>query len=91
MEDGPWNCQSREAILDFLGPNLQRGLSGEVEEVIDVGRRSVVAFRPSDHRAGGWPLDHGVRYVVLSFRDALISELKGCANRQAALAYAAAQ
>jgi len=89
VEDGPWNCENRAAIIDVMGRNLSRGLSGEVEEVIDLGGRAIVAFRPSAARGEqAWPLDEGIRYVVLTLRDGLVVEMKGCPDRAAAFAYA---
>jgi ketosteroid isomerase-like protein len=89
VEDGPWNCENRAAIIDVMSRNLSRGLSGEVEEVIDLGGRAIVAFRPSAARGEqSWPLDEGIRYVVLTRRDGLVVEMKGCPDRAAAFAYA---
>jgi hypothetical protein len=51
-------------------------------------QRPVVAFRPARHASGAWPLDGGVRYVVVSLRGGRVVEMKGCADRDAALAYA---
>jgi hypothetical protein len=33
-------------------------------------------------------LDHGVAYVIVTFEDGAIIELKGCADRAAAVTYA---
>jgi hypothetical protein len=71
--------------------NLDDGMSGVVEEVLDVGDRAVVAFRPDSHDPGAWPLDDGIRYVVLTARDGLITEMKGCIDRSTALTYAQAR
>ena len=88
VEDGPWNCENREAILEVMAQNLaESGLAGSVEDVNEAGDRTLVAFRPVRAR-GQWPLDNGVRYVVLTERDGLVTEMKGCANRQVALDYA---
>ncbi len=89
VEDGPWNCESRTQILNVMRENrARRVLEGEVEEVLDVGERVVVAFRPARHDPEGWPLDNGIRYVVLTLRDDLVTEMKGCLNRQVAFDYA---
>lgn len=90
VEDGPWNCASRDEITAVLASQRGSGLSGTIEGLEDVGERTVVAFRPDDPAPGRWPLDHGVRYVVLSFRGEQILEMKGCPTRAAALEYAAA-
>jgi hypothetical protein len=90
VEDGPHNCDSRAEILEAMKDSIAGGLSGRIEEVFDVAGRTVVAFRPTDDRARAWPLDHGMRYVVLSLRGGLITEMKGCADRRAALLYAEA-
>lgn len=86
--DGPWNCENRDAILDVMAGNLSKGLSGQIDDVFVVGQRVVVGFRPDHHEPGAWPLDDGVRYVVLTMRDDLITEMKGCADRMTALEYA---
>lgn len=91
VEDGPWNCESRTQIIEVMGQNLSRGLAGKVEQVLDAGRsRAIVAFRPDQPaQAGGWPLEDGVRWLVLSFDDdGLIAEMKGCATRRDATDYA---
>lgn len=88
VEDGPWNCDGRAAILEVMRQNLERGLAGEVEEVLEVGERALVAFRPAHHAPDGWPLDAGIRWVVVTLREGRVVEMKGCADRRAALAYA---
>jgi ketosteroid isomerase-like protein len=102
VEDGPWNpplrgagCESRSQILRVMRDNRAAGkLRGEVEEVLDVGSdRAIVAFRPleqeADNNSGdAWPLDNGIRYVVLTLDgDGLVSEMKGCRDRTAAFEY----
>ncbi len=52
VEDGPWNCESREAIVEVMLANLARALSGRIEDAFEVGDRVVVAFRP-DRRDPG--------------------------------------
>lgn len=90
VEDGPWNCENRAAIIEVMGHNLDAGLSGQVEEVIELDERAIVAFRPDRHDPEGWPLDEGIRYLVLTTRAGLITEMKGCIDRRAAFAYAGA-
>ncbi len=91
VEDGPWNCENRSQILRVMRENRASGLDGEVEQVRDVGDRAIVAFRPSSETPGQWPLDNGIRYVVLTFdSEGLVSEMKGCADRAAAFSYAGA-
>ena len=91
VEDGPWNCQNRVAILDTMTLQLAEGLSGRIEEVLDVADRVVVAFRPDHPRPDGWPLEDGIRYVVLTLAEDKVTEMKGCADRRTALAYANAK
>lgn len=94
VEDGPWNCRDRAQILHVMSENRNRrgAPSGSVEEITELGQRTLVGFRPdTPPDPDGWPLDDGIRYMVLSFRDGLISEMKGCASRQVALDYAAGQ
>ena len=89
VEDGPWNCEDRRTILRVLADNRASGrLAGEIETVTDLERCAVVGFRPRHAGDGGWPLDDGIRYVVVSTRDGLICELKGCPDRAGAFAYA---
>lgn len=88
VHEGPWNCESREAILETMGRNLAGGVRGEIEEMRQEGPRVLVAFRPEtplvdDER----PLDDGIAYVVVTFRDGNVIELKGCADRAGAREY----
>jgi hypothetical protein len=89
VEDGPWNCENRGQIIDLLTENLKGRLSGHIDDAFEIGGRVVVAFRP-DREPDEWPLDHGIRYVVVSLDDDLVTEMTGCANRQVALDYARA-
>ena len=92
VEDGPWNCHNRDQVVEVMGHNLAHGLAGDVEEVVDVGdERSIVAFRPANPQPGGWPLDNGIRYLVLTWAGPHVREMKGCADQDAALAYALAR
>jgi ketosteroid isomerase-like protein len=92
VEDGPWNCESRAHILRVMRENRRRrGVpTGTIEEVTDIGGRILVAFRPDSPRPDSWPLENGIRYVVLTVKDGLVIEMKGCASRQAALEHPAA-
>lgn len=87
VEDGPRNCESRRAILDVMGRNLENGLRGKIEETLEDGEHMLVAFRPELRRRGRRPLDEGIAYVVLTFRGGQVVEMKGCADRDGALAY----
>jgi ketosteroid isomerase-like protein len=88
--EGPWNCESRTAIVNAMSYMVTKGLTGSIDDVTDVGDRVVVGFRPDHHAPQAWPLDNGVRYLVATVSDGLVTELKGCATQAAALAYAAA-
>ena len=90
VEDGPWNCENAAAIIDVMRSQLADGLSGTIEDAFELGDRVIVAFRPDRSRPDGWPLENGVRHLVVSFADDRVTELKGCADRASALAYAAA-
>jgi hypothetical protein len=87
VEDGQI-CENRKMILTVMKRNLNVGYAGRIEETIEIGGRIVVAFRPDHPRDDGRPLDHGIAYVVVTMRDGLVIELKGCADRAAAMTYA---
>lgn len=88
VEDGPWNCENRARIVEVMRSNREAGIAGQIEEIQEFGDRAVVGFRPTHPwSVDPWPLDNGIRYVVVSTANGLITELKGCANRQVALAY----
>jgi ketosteroid isomerase-like protein len=88
VDDGPWICENRKMILKVMERNLHGGLVGRIEETVEVGGGIVVAFRPDQPRDDGRPLDQGIAYVVVTMRDGLVIELKGCADRAAAMTYA---
>lgn len=93
VEQGAWDCGDRAQMLRVMREARERtgGPAGEIEEITGLGERMLVGFRPdSPPDPDGWPLDDGIRYVVLTFRDGAVSEMKGCASRQVALDYAAA-
>ena len=87
VEDGQI-CENRKMILKVMERNLHGGLVGRIEETVEVGARIVVAFRPDQPREDGRPLDQGIAYVVVTMRDGRVIELKGCADRAAAMTYA---
>jgi hypothetical protein len=90
--EGPWDCENRAQIIEVMGHNIANGLGGTVEEIEAVGPdRLIVAFRPEHRDPGAWPLEDGIRHVVLSFDGDLVCEMKGCATRAAALQCAASQ
>ncbi|MBS1883478.1 MAG: nuclear transport factor 2 family protein [Actinobacteria bacterium] len=87
VHDGPWNCEGREAILATFSRNLDTGLRGTIEEMAPEGSRVLVGFRPELPPEDGRPLDEGIAYVVVTFRNHLIVDLKGCEDRASALSY----
>lgn len=87
VEDGQI-CENRKMILTVMKRNLHRGFAGRIEETVEVGGRIVVAFRPDQSRNDDRPLDQGIAYVIVTMRDGLVIELKGCADRAAAMTYA---
>ncbi|HEY1687813.1 MAG TPA: nuclear transport factor 2 family protein [Solirubrobacteraceae bacterium] len=86
VEDGQL-CGNRNEILDVIARNLPGRLQGRIEETIQNGPRVIVAFRPERSAQVGRPLDGGIAYVVVTIREGKIIEMKGCADRAAAIAY----
>jgi ketosteroid isomerase-like protein len=86
VEDGQL-CPNRNAILDVIGRNLPGRSQGTIEETTQDGPRVIVAFRPAQPSQVDRPLDGGIAYMVVTIRDGKIIEMKGCADRAAALAY----
>ena len=84
-EEGEWDCHDRDAILRVMHGNMDRGISGQMEDVEQFGSRIVVGFRPS-----GRPprLDNGLIYVVVTVNNGAITELKACESRAGAVEYA---
>jgi ketosteroid isomerase-like protein len=87
VEDGQL-CDGRKAIIDVLSRNLAGRLRGTVEETIQDGSRVIVAFRPEQPGQLDRPVDEGIAYMALTIRDGQIVEMKGCADRAAAVSYA---
>jgi ketosteroid isomerase-like protein len=81
-------CDGREAIIDMMSRNLAGRLRGRIEETIQDGSRVIVAFRPEQPAQLDRPVDDGIAYMVVTIRDGHIVELKGCADRSAAVSYA---
>jgi ketosteroid isomerase-like protein len=89
VAEGPTNCEGRATIIKIISRNLGARLRGSIEEMVQTGNRVRVAFRPErPSEAGDRPLDDGIAYMVVTVSDGRISELKGCADRAAATAYA---
>jgi ketosteroid isomerase-like protein len=88
VEEGATNCEGRETIIEIMSRNLGGRLRGSIEETIQAGSRVLVGFRPqrpADMEAR--PLDGGIAYMVVTLDGAQIVELKGCADRTAAVGY----
>lgn len=87
VQDGQL-CKNRRMILKVIGRHLPGGYAGRIEETIEVGGRIVVAFRPDQPRDDERPLEDGLAYVVVTMCDGRVIEMKGCADRAAAMTYA---
>ncbi len=87
VQDGQL-CENRTMILKVIGRHLPSGFAGRIEETVEVGGRIVVAFRPDQPRNDERPLEDGIAYVVVTMRDGLVIEMRGCADRAAAMTYA---
>jgi ketosteroid isomerase-like protein len=81
-------CDGRKAIIDVMSRNLAGRLRGQIEETMQHGPRVIVAFRPEQPAQLDRPVDEGIAYMVVMIRDGHIVELKGCADRSAAVSYA---
>ena len=87
-EDGQL-CGNRKAILELMRLNLPGRLQGTIEETIQDGPCVIAAFRPKQPVRVDRPLDEGVAYVVVTFEDGKIIELRGCPDRASAISYSA--
>jgi len=87
VEDGQL-CDGRKAIIDMMTRNLAGRLRGKVEETIQDGPRVIVGFRPEQPAQLDRPVDDGIAYMVVTICDGHIVEMKGCADRPAAVSYA---
>jgi ketosteroid isomerase-like protein len=81
-------CDGRKAIIEVMSRNLAGRLRGRIEEIVQDGPRVIVAFRPEQPEQLDRPVDEGIAYMVVTIRDGHIVELKGCADRPAAVSYA---
>lgn len=84
--EGSTNCHGREEIVAVMRRNLTGPVRGSIEEMTQYGKRVLVGLRPAS--ATERPLDEGIAYVVVTIAGSEIAELKGCADRASALAYA---
>lgn len=89
VDEGPTNCEGRETIIEVMSRNLGGRVRGSMEELTQHGSRVLVGFRSERLTdTPGRPLDHGIAYMVVTIEEGQITELKGCADRASALAYA---
>jgi ketosteroid isomerase-like protein len=89
VEEGATNCEGRDTIIAMMRRNLGGRLRGAIEEASLIGSRVIVGFRPEQPAdAAGRPLERGIAYMVVTIAGGEINELKGCADRAAATAYA---
>lgn len=87
VSEGEWDCHDRDTILRVMQGNMNRGISGSLEHVVQFGPRVVVGFRPSGRSPSG-RLDNGLIYLVVTVSSGAITELKACESRASAIAYA---
>jgi catechol 2,3-dioxygenase-like lactoylglutathione lyase family enzyme/ketosteroid isomerase-like protein len=88
VSDGPWNCHDRDTILRVMRGNMDRGITGELEETAVYGDRIVASFRPAQPQVGSRELDDGLAYLVVTVAGGLITEIKACRTRAGAIEYA---
>ena len=87
VEDGQL-CDGRKAIIGMMSRNRAGRLRGGIEETIQDGSRVIVAFRPEQPAQLDRPVDEGIAYMVVTIGDGHIVEMKGCADKAAAVSYA---
>jgi hypothetical protein len=88
VDEGATNCEGRETIIAIMRRNLAGRLRGRIEEASLIGPRVIVGFRPERPAdADGRPLQGGIAYMVVTVEGGKIAELKGCADRAAAVTY----
>jgi ketosteroid isomerase-like protein len=90
VEDGPWNCEDRSMILNALTRDVLDGYSMHLEDAFERNERVIVAIRPDARKQSTWPLEDGIRHLVVTAGDGVITEMKGCADRREAIDYAEA-
>jgi len=90
VDDGAWACENRRQILSVMSRADAAAPTAAVEQAIQFGDRVLVAFRPDRPPPEGRPLEDGIAWVVVTVRGGEIVELKGCADKAHALAYAGA-
>ena len=87
VSEGEWDCHDRDTILRVMRSNMDRGISGRMEDVEQFGSRIVVGVRPSG-RPPSRRLDNGLVYVVVTVSNGVITELKASESRASAVRYA---
>lgn len=88
VDEGSADCEGRETIVEVMSRNLAGRVDGSLEELAQHGSRVLVAFRPARPAdTPNRPPDRGVAHMVVTIEAGRITELKGCADRAAALAY----
>lgn len=90
VDDGAGICENRREILSVMRRARAAAASAAVEQAIQCGDRVLVAFRPDRPPPHGRPLQDGIAWVVVTVRGGQMVELKGCADKAHALAYAGA-
>lgn len=88
--EGVAPCEGREQIIEVMSRNAAGDRArGEIETMAQHGSRVLVAFRPTTPAdLQNRPLENGLGYMVVTISAGRITELKGCADRVAALEYA---
>jgi len=89
VSEGAGDCEGRNTIIEVITRNRGGRLAGSIVEMLQLGPRVIVGFRPEQPFDGlERPLDNGIAYMVVTIDGGKIVELQGCVDRAAAVGYA---
>jgi ketosteroid isomerase-like protein len=81
VEPGPWDCEDRQQVLASLNDRDED--PGELQEIIDLGDRLIVVWRPRDGAEP--PREPGPYALLITVRGSKIVAMRDFATPQDAL------